>query len=162
MVGTKTIHLNEDNKRTSGIVDTQCPNCKTLRRSLIIEESHEYFQKIAEGDWVSEVFPRVADTSKLIWVAIFDEALVFPCSRNFTTNDKRVGTVIQQSHKTRREVAMITYTIGFPDSRKYLLSQCRVETWEKMEDETLYRTLKVNDQLLSNQNTKIAVHVFKG
>lgn len=162
-------------------VEVQCPNCKSLkektlkRRALKTEESLENYLQISEEDWCCNIFPEAIVANKPIWEAPFDEQLVLPCSRKFTTNNRPVGIAIKKfggqdglikQNKAKGEVAMMTYTIGFPDQKGNMSQSSRSiyypivddgEAWEKVEDKVLFNGLKeLKRHILRNKNEKIA------
>lgn len=164
-----------------------CPQCtlvrekKFKRQALKTEENFENFLSIAEQDWGSEVFPKAVVINKPIWEAPFEEELILPCSGKFTTNDRMVGIAIKKfggqeglikQNKTKGEAALMTHTIGFPDSMGHITQDTRRiyypiisdgECWETVEDKVLFNALNMlKTQIVDNHSRKIAIPEMGG
>lgn len=162
--------------------DIQCPDCKRIRektlkrRALKTEETYENFQQITEEDWLNELFPYATEVNRPIWEASFEEDLILPCNPEFKTNNRMVSSAINKfggrgglmkQGKVKGEVAMMVYTLGFPDTEGNITRSSRGifypivkdgETSERDQDEAMFKALKeLKGRLLNGRCTKLAI-----
>lgn len=174
--------IREDRKIIETHKQNQCDECKDQwarnrrRRILKKEETFDNFSAITENDWIAEVFPKAIEQIKPIWEAPLEQGIILPCSRNYESSNKMIGTAINkfggrvgliEQKKEKGEVAYMTHTLGFPDSGGNMVYATRriyypvIEdgtAWEKVDDRILFQAVqKLKEDILRNEVTSIAI-----
>lgn len=168
-------------------VDIKCDECrkeqrKTQRRHLLTQdESYDSFKRVTENDWKDEVFPKVKSEWGPIWNAPNDYELVLPSTKTISSSNKIIKRAIDKfggkegllkQNRCKGEVAMMTHSLGFPDSDGNFTQITRGILYpilldgsanEEVEDCYTFQTMKIiKEYLIKNNKTKLAVSDIDG
>ncbi|KAG5869357.1 hypothetical protein JTB14_021961 [Gonioctena quinquepunctata] len=109
--------------------EDECAECmktqllQRRKRQLKQDESFTSFQSVSEDDWGSGMFEKPLTQKGYIWEAPSDWDIILPCNSDIGSQYKEVGRAMEKfggkhilKNQNRKEVAMMTHTLGFPDA----------------------------------------------
>lgn len=132
---------NEQLRQQLKLMDGEnCEECRKARRrkqkirELKTSETYECFKCIPEEEWNGDTFAKTTIKQCQVWEAPTDYDIILPCNRNILSTYSSVNKAIEhfggknglrKQNKTVGNVAIMTHSVGFPDSEGEIAQHTR-------------------------------------